>query len=63
MVSIGECVIDWGPGYRIYLAKAGHALILLFGSGTKATQLEDVRRAVALHQECRGRRRMENGGE
>jgi putative component of toxin-antitoxin plasmid stabilization module len=19
--GIGECVIDWGPGYRIYLAK------------------------------------------
>ena len=21
--GIGECVIDWGPGYRIYLAKDG----------------------------------------
>ena len=33
--GIGECVIDWGPGYRIYLAKDGDALIVLFGGGTK----------------------------
>jgi len=25
--GIGEYVIDWGPGYRIYLAKDGNALI------------------------------------
>jgi DNA-binding phage protein len=33
--GIGEYVIDWGPGYRIYLAKDGESLIVLFGGGTK----------------------------
>jgi putative addiction module killer protein len=60
--GIGECVIDWGPGYRIYLAKEGEGSILLFGGGTKRTQFEDIRRATALHQEYRERRRAESGG-
>ena len=33
--GIGEYVIDWGLGYRIYLAKDGDSLIVLFGGGTK----------------------------
>ena len=33
--GMGEYVIDWGPGYRIYLARDGEALIVLFGGGTK----------------------------
>jgi putative addiction module killer protein len=33
--GIGEYRIDWGPGYRIYLAKAGDDLIILLGGGTK----------------------------
>ena len=33
--AIGEYRIDWGPGYRIYMAKDGNALIILFGGGTK----------------------------
>ena len=27
--GIGEYIIDWGPGYRIYLARDGEALIIL----------------------------------
>ncbi|WP_071823015.1 type II toxin-antitoxin system RelE/ParE family toxin, partial [Microcystis aeruginosa] len=33
--GIGEYKIDWGPGYRIYLAQDGKQLIVLFGGGTK----------------------------
>jgi len=33
--GMGEYIIDWGPGYRIYLAKDGESLIVLFGGGTK----------------------------
>jgi putative addiction module killer protein len=33
--GIGEYKIDWEPGYRIYLAKDGDTLIMLFGGGTK----------------------------
>ncbi len=36
--GIGEYKIDWGPGYRIYLAQDGKQLIVLFGGGTKKNQ-------------------------
>ena len=36
--GMGECIINWGPGYRIYLAKDGETLIVLFGGGTKQGQ-------------------------
>ena len=54
--GIGECVIDWGPGYRIYLAKDGDILIVLFGGGTKRRQQADIDRAKALHAEYKSRK-------
>lgn len=45
---VGEYRIDWGPGYRIYLAKDGEALIVLLGGGTKQRQQADIDRAKAL---------------
>lgn len=54
--GIGEYVIDWGPGYRIYLAKDGDALIVLFGGGTKRRQQADIERAKALHAEYKARK-------
>ena len=54
--GIGEYVIDWGPGYRIYLAKDGESLIVLFGGGTKRRQRADIDRAKALHAEYRARK-------
>ena len=55
--GIGECVIDWGPGYRIYLAKDGAELIVLFGGGTKKGQRADIDRAKALHEEFQARKK------
>lgn len=55
--GIGECIIDSGPGYRIYLAKDGESLIVLFGGGTKRRQQADIERAKALHAEYRRRKR------
>jgi putative addiction module killer protein len=49
--GIGEYRIDWGPGYRIYLAQDGAQLIVLFGGGTKRRQQADVARAKELHVE------------
>ena len=49
--GIGEYRIDWGPGYRIYLAQDGARLIVLFGGGTKRRQQADVARAKELHAE------------
>jgi putative addiction module killer protein len=56
IATISEYRIDWGPGYRIYLAIGGDALILLLGGGTKKTQRTDVRRAQQLFEEYRARK-------
>lgn len=53
---IGEYRIDWGPGYRIYLAKDGEALIILLGGGTKPRQQADIDRAKALWAEYKARK-------
>ncbi len=49
--TISEYRIDWGPGYRIYLAIEGDTLIILFGGGTKQGQRSDIRRAQGLFEE------------
>lgn len=53
--GIGEYVIDWGPGYRVYLARDGDTLIILFGGGTKRGQQKDIDKAKALHHEYKVR--------
>ncbi|WP_156815745.1 type II toxin-antitoxin system RelE/ParE family toxin [Pseudanabaena sp. PCC 6802] len=55
--GIGEYRIDWGPGYRIYLAQDGKQLIVLFGGGTKKSQQSDIDRARELYQEYKRRKR------
>lgn len=55
--GIGEYKIDWGPGYRIYLAKDGDALIVLFGGSTKKRQQKAIDQAVALHEEYKMRKK------
>jgi len=54
--GIGECRIDWGPGYRIYLVKERNELIILLGGGTKKRQQRDIRRARDLAKEYRSRK-------
>jgi putative addiction module killer protein len=54
--GMGEYVIDWGPGYRIYLAKDGEALIILFGGGTKRGQQRDIDKAKVLLVEYKARK-------
>jgi len=53
--GIGEYRINWGPGYRIYLAQFGKELIILFGGGTKKKQQADIDRAKELYQEYKER--------
>lgn len=55
--GIGENVINWGAGYRIYLAKEGDTLIILFGGGTKRGQQKDIDKAKALYAEYKARRK------
>jgi len=45
--GINEMKIDFGPGYRIYFAKTGKALVLLMCGGSKRTQAKDIQKAVA----------------
>lgn len=56
--GIGEYVIDWGPGYRIYLARDGRTLIVLFGGGTKRGQQKDIERVKLLYAEYKDRKKM-----
>jgi putative addiction module killer protein len=53
---VGEYRIDWGPGYRIYLAKGGADLVILLGGGTKKRQSRDIERAKGLWSEYKARK-------
>jgi len=58
--GIGEYRIDWGPGYRIYLAKDGLKIVVLLGGGTKKGQQKDIDRAVALWEDYKRRKTRES---
>ena len=49
--SIGEGLFElrmtFGPGYRVYFARAGKEIILLLGGGDKNTQSKDIENAKA----------------
>jgi len=49
--GIGEYKINYGAGWRIYLAKDGIELIVLLGGGSKSGQQGDIDRAVDLWTE------------
>ena len=52
-----EVVIDWGPGYRIYVGKDGEKLIILLGGGTKKRQHNDIDAAFELWEEYKARKK------
>jgi len=52
-----EVVIDWGPGYRVYIGKDGEKLIILFGGGTKKRQQKDINAAAELWKEYKKRKK------
>ena len=54
--GIGEYKIDWGPGYRIYLARDGSTIIVLLGGGTKKRQQRDIERAIDLWESYKQRK-------
>jgi putative addiction module killer protein len=61
--GIGEYRIDWGPGYRVYLAQDGKQLIVLFGGGTKKSQQSDIDQAKELYQEYKRRKQQADKAE
>ena len=46
--GVSELRIDYGPGYRVYFAKRGRAVVVLLAGGVKSTQAADVRTAKRL---------------
>ena len=54
--GISECKIDWGPGYRVYLAKDGQRIIILLGGGSKKRQQQDIDHAISLWAEYKQRK-------
>ncbi len=54
--DIGEYKIDWGPGYRIYLANDGLKIIVLLDGANKKRQQKDIDEAVALWEDYKRRK-------
>lgn len=53
--SVWELRIDWGPGYRVYYAMAGAAIVLLLCGGDKRKQSADIRRAIVYLKDYKRR--------
>lgn len=54
--GIGECKIDWGPGYRIYLMQDGATLLILLGGSSKKNQQKAIDQALVLRAEYKARK-------
>jgi len=46
--GVSELWIHYGPGYRIYLAMQGDAVVILLAGGDKSSQDKDIRLAKGL---------------
>jgi putative addiction module killer protein len=49
--GVSELRIDYGPGYRVYFARRGKALVILLAGGDKRTQARDIATALDLARE------------
>ncbi len=55
--DVSETRIKFGPGYRVYFARAGHQFVLLLGGGSKARQSRDIVNAQAAWEDYKRRQR------
>ena len=49
--GLSEVRVDVGPGYRIYYARRGEAVVLLLCGGDKTSQARDIATARAMARE------------
>ena len=54
--GVWELRIDYGPGYRVYYARAGKRLILLLAGGDKRKQQSDIATAIERWNDWQHRR-------
>ena len=52
-----EVRIDWGQGYRVYIGKDDHTLVILLGGGTKQRQQNDINKAEKFWEEYKKRKK------
>ena len=53
--GVTELRIDWGPGYRVYFARDGAAVVLLLCGGDKRTQKKDIEHAIDYWKDYQAR--------
>jgi putative addiction module killer protein len=53
--GVSELRVDYGPGYRVYFARVGKAVVLLLCGGDKRKQSADIRRAIAYLRDFESR--------
>ena len=46
--GVSELRVNYGPGYRMYIAQRGPVLVVVLCGGDKSTQRRDIVRAKAL---------------
>ncbi len=46
--GVSELRISYGPGYRVYFARRGQAVVILLCGGDKGSQSRDIARAQAM---------------
>jgi putative addiction module killer protein len=55
--GVWEARIDYGPGYRVYYARAGSRLVVLLIGGDKRKQKADIENAVDYWNDWQKRNR------
>ncbi len=57
--GVFELKVDYGPGYRVYYAIEGKAVVLLLIGGDNSTQGKDIAKAQEYWMDYKGRKKDE----